>query len=244
MKVLLKLEFDGTNYHGFQIQNNAVSVFEVFQNALIKILGEKVDIKGCSRTDTGVHAKSYYISFETNKDLALSKLPLSLNANLPMDIRVILAKEVDNEFHARYSAKKKEYTYYIKNSHIDDAFNSKYYFKVPYKLDENLMDKAAKEFIGEYDFTSFMSQKSAITDCTREVYSASVVKKGDMLEFKILANGYLYNMVRIMVGTLIKVGAKKIKPEEIKEIISAKNRDRAGVTAPAKGLFLTDVIYE
>ncbi len=244
MKVLLKIEFDGTNYHGFQIQNNAVSVFEVFQNALIKILNEKVDIKGCSRTDTGVHAKSYYISFETTKELILSKLPLSLNANLPIDIRVKEAKEVFGEFHARYSAKKKEYTYYIKNSHIDDAFNSKYYFKVPYKLDANLMDKAAKEFIGEYDFTSFMSQKSAITDCTREVFSASVTKNEDMIEFKILANGYLYNMVRIMVGTLIKVGCNKLKVEDIKKIIYSKNRSNAGTTAPAKGLFLTDVIYE
>ncbi len=236
--------FDGTNYHGFQIQNNAVSVFEVFQKALIKILGEKTDIKGCSRTDTGVHAKSYYISFETSKELSLSKLPLSLNANLPMDIRVIDAKKVDDDFHARYSAKKKEYTYYINNSHIDDAFNNKYYFKVPYKLDEDLMDKAAKEFIGEYDFTAFMSQKSAITECTRRVYSASVVRNGDMIEFKILANGYLYNMVRIMMGTLIKVGSKKLLPSDIKKIIESKNRNNAGVTAPAKGLFLTDVIYE
>ncbi len=243
MNVLLKLAFDGSNYHGWQLQDNAVSVFEVFQDALIKILGHKTDIKGCSRTDTGVHAKSYYLSFTTHKDLTLSKLPLSLNANLPIDIRVISAKEVSDDFHARYSSVSKEYTYYIKNSHIDDAFNSKYYFKVPYKLDVKKMQEAAKYFEGEHDFKAFMSQKSDITDCVREVFFAKVEKCDDMIIFKISANGYLYNMVRIMAGTLIKVGALKINPEDVKEIINSKNRMNAGNTAPAKGLFLTGVEY-
>lgn len=243
MTVLVKIAFDGTKYCGSQIQENGNTIFAEFQRALIKVLGYKTDIKGCSRTDSGVHARSYYLSFKSQGKINLVKLPLSLNANLPFDIRVIEAKEAKEDFHARYSAKAKEYTYYIKNSHVDDPFTNGYYYRVPTVLDVEAMNEAAGYFVGSYDFTSFMSIKSKIEDCTRTVYEASVTKEGDMLAFKIRADGYLYNMIRIMAGTLISVGVGKTKPTEIQEIIAAKNRSKAGVTAPACGLFLTDVTY-
>lgn len=202
MTVLVKIAFDGTNYHGFQLQENAVSVFEVFQTALLKVIGQKTDIKGCSRTDSGVHAACYYLSFEVEKELNLHKLPLSINANLPMDIRVLQAKEVEDGFHARYSAKGKQYTYYILNSHVDSPFQNRYYYRVATPLDVEKMNLAAGFFVGSHDFKSFMSQRSKIIETTRTVYSAKVEKDGDMLRFIITADGYLYNMVRIMAGTL------------------------------------------
>ncbi len=243
MTILVKIAYDGTNYHGFQIQDDVTTVFGVFQDALLKILGHSTDIKGCSRTDSGVHAKCYYLSFETEKQLNIPRLPLALNANLPADIRVLKAKQVDDGFHARYDSKGKEYTYYILNSHIDDPFTNKYYYRVPSALDAEKMHRAAQYYVGTHDFRSFMAAKSKITDCTRTVYSASVERKGDMITFTVSADGYLYNMVRIMVGTLINVG-KGIWPRSyVADIIKAENRDVAGPTAPPQGLFLTDVYY-
>ena len=171
-------------------------------------------------------------------------MPLALNANLPRDIRVLEARQVNDGFHARYDCKGKEYTYYIRNSHIDDPFTDKYYWRVPVILDADKMNEAAQYYVGSHDFRSFMAAKSKITDCNRTVYSASVERKGDMVIFKISADGYLYNMVRIMVGTLVNVGKGIWPAEKVEEIISACNREVAGSTAPAQGLFLTDVFYD
>ena len=244
MTILVKIAYDGTNYHGFQIQDDVPTVFGVFQDALLKILGHSTDIKGCSRTDSGVHAKCYYLSFETEKQLNVPRLPLALNANLPNDIRVLEARQIHDGFHARYDCKGKEYTYYIRNSHIDDPFTDKYYWRVPTVLDAEKMNAAAQHYVGGHDFCSFMAAKSKITDCNRTVYSASVERKGDMVIFKVSADGYLYNMVRIMVGTLVNVGKGIWEPEKVAEIIAATNRDEAGPTAPPQGLFLTDVYYD
>ena len=244
MTILVKIAYDGTNYHGFQIQDDVPTVFGVFQDALLKILGHPTEIKGCSRTDSGVHAKCYYLSFETEKQLNIPRLPLALNANLTADIRVLDAQQVDDGFHARYDCQGKEYTYYIKNSHIDDPFSHQYYWRVPSQLDVEKMNEAAQYYVGRQDFRSFMAAKSKITDCVRTVHSASVHRDGDMVVFKVSADGYLYNMVRIMVGTLVNVGKGLWRPEKVKEIISAENRDVAGPTAPPQGLFLTDVYYD
>jgi tRNA pseudouridine38-40 synthase len=153
------------------------------------------------------------------------------------------ASEESDDFHARYSAKGKEYTYYIKNNHIDDPFTSKYYYKFPQKLDAVAMNDAAQYFVGTHDFRSFMARWSKIIDCHRTVYSATVEQKDDMIIFKVCADGYLYNMVRIMVGTLIWAGTGRIKPCEVADIIKACHRSKAGVTVPPEGLFLTDVFY-
>lgn len=244
MTILVKIAYDGTDYHGFQIQDDVTTVFGVFQDALLKILGHKTDIKGCSRTDSGVHAACYYLSFETEKQLNIPRLPLALNANLPMDIRVLEARQVADGFHARYDCKGKQYTYYIRNSHIDDPFTNRYYWRVPVKLDTDRMNRAAQHFVGTHDFRSFMAAKSKIVDCIRTVYSAKVERTGDMVAFTVSADGYLYNMVRIMMGTLVNVGKGIWQPQQVAEIISAANRDAAGPTAPPQGLFLTDVFYD
>ncbi|MBQ3393848.1 MAG: tRNA pseudouridine(38-40) synthase TruA [Oscillospiraceae bacterium] len=247
MNILLKLSFDGTAYHGWQIQENALSVFRMLQTALEKVLGYHADIHGCSRTDSGVHARVYCANFISEKEMTdkdLFKLPLALNRNLPEDIRVNEAVRVSDDFHARYSRKGKEYTYYILNSRIDDPFTDRYYHRISAKLDEQAMDTAASKLVGTHDFRTFMAAKSKIVDCTRTVYSRSVTRDGDMIRFRISADGYLYNMVRIMAGTLIKVGLGNIKAEDIEEIIAACDRSKAGYTAPAKGLFLTDIFYD
>lgn len=243
MTVLVKIAFDGTDYHGFQIQDGARTVFGTFQDALLKILGHKTDIKGCSRTDSGVHAKCFYLSFTTHRQLDLRRLPLALNANLPPDIRALEAQQVPDGFHARYSAKGKQYTYYILNSHIDSPFSSRYYHKVASPLDRQRMNEAAAKFVGKWDFSAFMSKNSSVTDCVRTVFSAAVERKGDMIMFTVSADGFLYNMVRIMAGTLISVGRGDMSPEDITGIILGADRAAAGDTAPAKGLFLTDVFY-
>ena len=245
MNVLVKMAFDGTGYHGFQVQAGLPTVCGTFQAALEKILGHKTEVKGCSRTDRGVHAKRYYISFKTHReDINIPKLPLALNANLPPDIRALAAREVALDFHARYSATGKEYTYYILNSHIDSPFDRAYHWRVAGALDENAMAKGAEYFTGSHDFTSFMAAGSKITDCNRTVFSSSVTKEGDLIKFKVSADGYLYNMVRIMTGTLVDVGRGVIKPEQVADIIEAKDRHRRGATAPAAGLFLTKVFYD
>ncbi len=243
MTVLVKVAFDGTDFCGSQVQKDRRTVFGEFQKALLTVVNDAENIKGCSRTDSGVHAKCFYFSFDTQKELNLHKFPLSLNANLPQDIRVQKSSQVEDGFHARYSAKGKEYTYYIMNDHVDDPFTSKYYYRFPQKLDANAMNEGAKYFVGTHDFRSFMARWSKIIDCTRTVYSAQVSQQGNMIIFKVRADGYLYNMVRIMVGTLIWVGTGKIKPEQVKDIIEARHRSKAGVTVPPTGLFLTDVIY-
>lgn len=243
MTVLVKIAFDGTNYRGFQIQNDAVTVFGTFQQALLRILGHETRIKGCSRTDSGVHAKCFYLSFDTQKQLDLRRLPLALNGNLPPDIRALEAVQVPDGFHARYNAKGKEYTYYILNSHIDSPFFNGYYYKVAAPLDVESMQQAAKNFVGKWDFSAFMSKNSSVTDFVRAVYYADVKKDGDMIKFVVRADGFLYNMVRIMAGTLVSVGRGQIKAEDIPRIIQGCDRSAAGPTAPAQGLFLTDVFY-
>lgn len=243
MTVKVKVAFDGTDFCGSQVQKDRRTVFGEFQKGLTTVIGDADNIKACSRLDSGVHAKCFYFSFTTEKQLDLHKLPLSLNANLPVDIRVIEASEAEEGFHARYSAKGKEYTYYIKNNHIDDPFTSKYYYRYPQKLDAAAMHEAAQYYVGTHDYRSFMARWSKIIDCHRTVYSATVTQQDDMIVFKVCADGYLYNMVRIMVGTLIWAGTGKIEPCQVADIIQACHRSKAGVTVPPQGLFLTDVFY-
>ena len=243
MTVKVKVAFDGTDFCGSQVQPDRRTVFGEFQKALQTVVSDAANIKACSRLDSGVHAKCFWFSFDTEKQLDLRKFPLSLNANLPMDIRVIESEEAEEGFHARYSAKGKEYTYYIKNNHIDDPFTSKYYYRCPQKLDAAAMHEAAQYFVGTHDFRSFMARWSKIVDCHRTVYSAQVTQQDDMIIFKVCADGYLYNMVRIMVGTLIWAGQGKIQPQQVADIINACHRSKAGPTVPPEGLFLTDVLY-
>lgn len=247
MNFLLTLAYDGTNYCGFQVQPNGRSVAAVFQDALEAVLGARPDIKGCSRTDAGVHALGFRLNFHADTRIPPEKLPLALNQHLPPDIRVLAARVVPEDFHARYAAHTKTYLYRIHNSPIDSPFDEKYYTRVPRRLDTAKMNTAARRFVGKHDFLALCaagSSAAAHGDTVRTITACGVERKGDEVEITVTADGYLYNMVRILAGTLCEVGAGRMQPEAIPGILASRDRHKAGPTLPAKGLFLKSVEYD
>lgn len=242
-RVMLKLRYDGGAYHGWQVQNNATSVQTVLQNAAEDVLGIRPNITGCSRTDAGVHANMFCCHIDIEKSISDDRLIAALNAHLPNDIAVFDCKTVDNDFHARYSAVGKNYVYKIYSSPYRNPFYEGYSLHVKNKLDVELMNEAAKKFVGKYDFLAFCSSGSSVKDTVRHVKSAEVRRNGDMVEFSVTSDGFLYNMVRIMVGTLLYVNEGKIKVDEIVDIIKSGDRSRAGKTASPSGLYLNEVYY-
>ncbi len=242
--ILLNISYDGKIYHGWQIQKNALTVQEVFQNALYRVIGEKVEIKGCSRTESGVHANMYCISFKMIHTIPCERLLAALNRHLPLNISVNKCIIVNAEFHARYSCVGKEYIYKIWNSKIRNPFLDGYYLHYWYKIDEKILNLASKSYIGTHDFTSFCSlDKRNIGNMTRTIKKISVERKEKIILIKIEADGFLYNMVRIIVGTLLSVSQGKIPYDKIYDIIEAKDRSKAGPTAKSHGLYLNKVFY-
>lgn len=241
--LLMTIQYDGSAYHGWQVQSNALTVQEVFQNAVEKVFRSRLDIKGCSRTDSGVHANMYCVSLKTDMNIDCLGALRAMNTALPLDIAVIDCREVPSDFHPRYSCKSKEYVYKIYNGSIRNPFLQKYAFHYRYVLDAELMDREAQAFLGKHDFSGFCSSRSDIEDTVRCVKNVSVKREGDMVLFTVEADGFLYNMVRIMVGTLLFVNEGKIKPGELKDVIESKDRSRAGKTAPPQGLYLNRVNY-
>lgn len=237
------IRYNGSRYHGWQVQKNALTVQEVFQNSLERIIGERPDVKGCSRTDTGVHAYMYIVSFMTDNSIKCEQLVKALNFALPPDIAACDCREAGEDFHARYSCKGKQYIYKILNSYNRDPFYQSLAFHYGLRLDEKIMDSAAKGFLGTHDFSAFCSAGSKVKDRVRTVTRADVERNGDMILFTVEADGFLYNMVRIMVGTLIETSTGRIKPESIPEIILSGDRSKAGMTAPPEGLYLNKVYY-
>lgn len=202
---LLTLAYDGTNYCGFQVQPNGRSVTQTFQDALQAVLGSRPDIKGCSRTDAGVHALGFKLNFHADTRIPAAKLPLALNQHLPPDIRVLDAQVVPEDFHARYAAHTKTYLYRIHNHPIDSPFDAAYYTQVPRHLDEARMQAAAQQFVGRHDFLALCaagSSAAAHGDTVRTITDCHVTRKGDEIDIEVTADGYLYNMVRILAGTL------------------------------------------
>ena len=243
--LLITISYDGSKFHGWQIQNNAITVQEVFQNALYKIVGCKPDIKACSRTDTGVHAEMFCISVRLIHPIPCIRLKAALNSYLPDSVVVLDVKEVDIDFHARYNAKGKRYVYRILNRQERDPFFVGRALHYRYNIDVELLNKAAKAYIGSHDFTSFCTlDKREKGDFVRTVKDFTVTRKGDMVELSVEADGFLYNMVRIMVGTLLSINEGKHAPDSIPDIIKAENRDAAGPTAPPHGLYLQEVFYD
>ena len=242
--VLLEISYDGARYHGWQVQKNAVTVQEVFQNAVEKLFGERIDIKGCSRTDSGVHAKSYFVSFKTDKRIENGKIVMALNTYLPKDIAVLNCREADDDFHPRYSTVSKEYVYKLYNGKIRDPFLENYAFHYRYPINAEYLNSEAKAFLGTHDFCGFCSSRSDVEDTVRTVMNFEVFREGDTVYFKVEADGFLYNMVRIMVGTLLFVNEGKIKRGELSSVIESKDRSRAGKTAPPQGLYLNKVNYK
>lgn len=242
--IKLTIQYDGTLYHGWQTQENAVTVQETLEKSIKKLL--KIDtlrLTGCGRTDTGVHAKRYVCNFYAATEIPMNKLPLALNTYLPPDIICISAEEVGKDFDSRYMAKKKTYSYYINNSELPDAFLRNYSWHFKYKLDIEKMREAAKAFLGEHDFFGFAASGFTVKTTVRTIYSLDIEKEGDIIAIHITGNGFLYNMVRIIAGTLAFVGTGKIDAGDMAEIIASRDRKRAGITAPPTGLFLTEVFY-
>ena len=242
--LLLKLAYDGTRYHGWQIQENAVTVQQVFQEALCKVTGRQEDLKACSRTDTGVHAREFCVSLKTESPIPEERLVAALNHYLPQDMAVRSCQRVGEDFHARYSCKGKEYCYEIWNHPVREPFLAGRALHYWYPIDEALLDQAARHYLGSHDFSSFCTlDKRERGDLTRRVFTSRVERRGDLVVFTVGADGFLYNMVRIMVGTLLRVQQGKFSPEDIPAILEAKDRKAAGPTAPACGLYLNRVFY-
>ena len=240
---LVSVGYDGSCYHGWQIQKSAITVQQVFQLALEKLFREKIDIKGCSRTDSGVHANMYCVSFKSEKEIPCANVVSGLNTYLPKDIAAFDCRIVPPDFHARYSVHSKEYVYRVYNGKIRNPFLQKYAFHYKYPIDAEYLDKEAKAFIGTHDFAAFCSANSKVESTVRTVYDFRVEREGDEVRFIVSANGFLYNMVRIMVGSLLFVNEGKIKSGGLAEVIKSKSRTRAGKTAPPQGLYLNKVNY-
>ena len=243
--LLLTLSYCGKNLHGWQIQDNALTVQEVFQNALYQIIHERPDIKGCSRTDSGVHANMYCVSMKIAHPITEDHLMMAMNRYLPDDVAVTDVRMVPDDFHARYSCKGKEYVYKVWNSRVRNPFMQGLVLHYRYEMDIEAMDREAQAFVGAHDFTSFCTlDKREKGDFTRTVKYFNIEREGDLVTFTVAADGFLYNMVRIMVGTLLAMNNGRIPFNTLPQIIEGENRKLAGPTAPSCGLYLNKVFYE
>ena len=243
-RVFMKIAYDGTNYCGWQIQINGITVEEVINRELSNLLGEEIAVIGASRTDSGVHALGNVAVFDTETRIPAEKICFALNQRLPDDIRILESKEVPSDFHPRYCNSTKTYQYQILNRKIPIPTKRLYTHFVYMDLDIEKMQKAAEYIVGEHDFKSFCSNRTQVENTVRCVHSLDIEKKDDVIYITITGNGFLYNMVRIIVGTLMKVGLSVYPPEHVKEIIDACDRNVAGPKAPACGLTLIGIEYE
>lgn len=243
MNIKLKIQYDGTEYHGWQIQAGDTTIQEELTKAVSCITGEAVKLRGCGRTDAGVHAEGYVCNFHTAARIPVGRWVYALNSKLPPDIVCKSAEEADESFDSNRSARAKRYIYRIYNSDIPDAFLNRYSWQYRYRLDAEAMRRAASAFIGEHDFVGFASSGFTVKTTVRTIYSLDIARDGDLITIDVCGNGFLYNMVRIIAGTLVFAGSGKIKPEDMGEVIASKCRERAGMTAPARGLCLKEVYY-
>ena len=241
--IKLIIEFDGSNFSGWQRQPKGRTVQNVIETAIFKATGENILINGSSRTDAGVHARELVANFFTDSTIPGDKFREAINTRLPDDVSIIKSEEVDPDFHARYSSKGKTYSYTIVNRYERLSLGNQYLYHCRYKLDVDEMQKACKYFIGKHNFKAFMSPGSSIKTTTRNITDLHIEQKNDKIKIFITADGFLYNMVRIIVGTLIKVGNGKLEAEEIESIIVEGNRIRAGMCVPPNGLILEKVFY-
>ena len=243
-RVKLVVAYDGTNYSGWQLQKNAVTIEQKLNEALFDLLGEEIQVIGASRTDAGVHSLGNVCVFDTNTRMPAEKICYALNTRLPEDIVVQSSCEVDADFHPRAGKSSKTYEYRILNREFRDPTRRLNTYFYHYDLDVEAMQKAAAYLEGEHDFKSFCSVHAQVETTVRTIYSCTVSKNEDEISIRVTGNGFLYNMVRIIVGTLIEVGAGKRKPEEILEMLAATDRSSAGPTAPACGLSMIGIEYE
>lgn len=233
----------GTAYHGFQRQENAVGVQNILEEKLSLLTNGDVKINGCSRTDTGVHAREYCFSFETAHGIPCNNIIRGMNSILPDDISILSCEEVSADFHARYSCVAKEYEYLILNRQSKDPFLADRVLHYPFPLDVSLIEKAARDFVGTHDFTSFCGTANLKENTVRTIEYFKVQKCENLVKLIVKGDGFLYNMVRIMVGTLIFINEGKLDADSIPKILEAKDRNLAGKTIGAQGLYLNKVFY-
>ncbi len=242
--IALKLMYNGTAYHGWQVQKNAVSVAETLRRALVMVCGDAARLTGCGRTDAGVHAERYVANFHTDSRIPIDRLPFAVNTHTPEDIVVRAAYDVPESFNAIGSCLKKEYTYRIYNSRIKNPFyvNRAYFY--PKHLDETVMDHAARAFEGTHDFRAVRSVGTETRTTVRTVHYCYVNRNDELLELRVCADGFLYNMVRAITGTVLYAAEGKLTAEDIPRILDAGDRTLAGPTVPPGGLYLTRLWYE
>ena len=233
----------GTAYHGWQVQKNAVSVAETLEKALATVVCHPVKCTGAGRTDAGVHAEVYIANFRTTSRIPCDRIPLAVNTRLPDDIVVVKATEVPDDFNAIGSCLKKEYTYRIYNSRLGNAFYVNRAWFYPRHLDEHVMQRAADCFVGTHDFSAVRAVGTEVRSPIRTVYYFDISRTGDLIECRVCANGFLYNMVRAMVGTCVYAAEGKFGPEDVSAILESKNRTAAGPTVPPGGLYMTRLWY-
>ncbi len=242
--IALVLKYIGTAYHGWQVQKRDVSVGQTLERAAQMVVGHRVHMTGCGRTDAGVHARCYVANFRTDARIPTDRLPYALNTHLPDDIAVMRAMDVPDSFNAIGSCVRKEYTYQIYNSPLRDPFYVNRAWLYPKHLDETVMRRAAQQFVGEHDFAAVRSVGTEVKSTVRHVYYYDVEREGDMILLRVCANGFLYNMARAMAGTLVWAAEGKIDPNAIGELLSRGDRTAAGPTVPPGGLYMTKLWYE
>ena len=243
--IKLIIEYDGKEFNGWQKQPNKLNIQGEIEKAIERVTGEKVDLTASGRTDSGVHAIGQVANFKTNSTIPVEKIPIALNANLKKAIVIKSAEEVDERFHSRLNCKKKTYRYIINNSKYGTAIYRNLETHIPMKLDISKMQEAVKYFEGEHDFKAFKASGTSSKSSIRIIYKAEVIEaENERIYIELTGNGFLYNMVRIISGTLVDVGLGKLEPKEIETIIHDKKRENAGKTLPPQGLYLVKVEYE
>ena len=243
-RVGLVVAYDGTNYSGWQVQPNGVTIQGVLNDTLTNLLGEKIEIIGASRTDAGVHALGNVAVFDTETRIPGEKISYALNQRLPEDIRIQLSEEVEPDFHPRYCDSEKTYEYRILNRKFPVPTERLYSYFYHYKLDIDKMREATSYLIGRHDFASFCGTGAQVKTTVRTLTGIDIWRDGDIVTIRVKGEGFLYNMVRIIAGTLIRVGRGFYEPERVKEILDEKVRTAAGVTAPPNGLVLVEIGYD
>ena len=243
--IKLTIEYDGKDFNGWQKQPNKLNIQGTIEKAIERITGKEVELMASGRTDRGVHALAQLATFKTDSKLPIEKFPIAINSNIKNSIRIKDAEEVDENFHSRLSCKKKTYRYVINNSKYGSSIYRNLETHIPVKLNVNKMKEAIKYFEGEHDFKAFKASGTSNKSSVRTIYKGEVIKKEDeRIWIELTGNGFLYNMVRIIAGTLVDVGLGKIEPIEIKDIIKSKDRQKAGKTLAPQGLFLVKVEYK
>lgn len=242
-RIKLTVAYDGTSYCGWQVQNNGPTIEGELNKAILKLTGETVQVVGASRTDAGVHGMCNVAVFDTCSSIPAEKFSYALNKWLPEDIRVHASVQVADDFHPRHCSSKKTYRYSIQNADFPDPTKRLYTHFTYGKIDIEAMQKAAFYLVGEHDFQSFCSAGAVVETTVRTLYKADVEKQGDLITITVQGNGFLYNMVRIIAGTLLEIGLGRMDAESMPSIIEAKDRSKAGPTAPAKGLCLVEYEY-